>query len=122
MPRSIQEYVYANMGEVVELKDIMFKIKMMAGNQASMDCGRPVPMDIGSVKKEREENNVQYGFIMADDHYDDVNAVGANSQCHRCGGWGHFKRLYSTPAGKGAYGKGGRKVERGFPAKRGPTA
>ena len=88
-----------------------------------MHCGGPVPMDIGSVKKERDEDNVQYGFIMADDHYDDVNAVGANSQCHRCGGWGHFDaRLCSTPAGKGADQRKGKRWKKVFTVKRGPMA
>ena len=48
MPRIIQEYVYANIGPDVSYVDMNQKVKIMAGQKASMDVNGPVPIDVGA--------------------------------------------------------------------------
>ena len=123
MPRTIQEYVYANIGPEAKYDDMVQKMKVMAGQTASMNVGGPVPMDIGNVGGDKAEGEAMQKAripnslaqkLLDDLNYeeneaitDDVNAVGANMKCHRCGGWGHLQRDCATPSKGKGFGKGG---------------
>lgn len=88
MPMDIQEYVYANLAKGAKYTDVVYKIRVLAGNKAAMTSGGPVPMDIGDIggKNVAAEECETCG----EDEY--VNAVGYNAQCFNCQGWGHAKR------------------------------
>ena len=84
-----------------ELRD---KIQAMVSNKIAVSGG-PTPMDVGEIAgKGGEGDRWQTG----DDW--EVDAVWPTSQCHRCGGYGHFARDCATEKGfeKGK-GKGGDK-------------
>jgi hypothetical protein len=67
---------------------------------------QPVPMDLGAV----EEAGVDWGGF---EDQQEVDAVGANTQCYSCGGYGHLARTCTKgkgdQKGKGGFGKGGGK-------------
>jgi hypothetical protein len=67
---------------------------------------QPVPMDLSAVE---EEGGEWSGY---EDHQE-VDAVGANTQCYSCGGYGHMARTCTKgkgdQKGKGGFGKGGGK-------------
>ncbi len=77
-----------------ELRD---KVVSITSNRVAMAEG-PVPMEIGNVENEEEEQ--------------DVAAVGRNMQCHTCSGWGHTSRECPSKGGKSG-GKGGKGSPRG---------
>ena len=120
MPRSIQEYVYSNIGTEDTYENTVYKMKVMAGQKAAMDVGGPVPMVIGELGRDREKlkkiiQEVQEesagGETMTGGE-ENVDAVGMHTKCHRCGGYGHLARECATAAkgvGKGYGGKGGSK-------------
>ena len=92
MPTSIQDYVYPNVDGQTEYPAVVARIKTWAENKVAMMNG-PVPMKIGEVQW--EEYN---------DEWEDaeVQAVGPNTQCHRCSGWRHMARDCATePKDKG---------------------
>jgi hypothetical protein len=98
MPPEIQEYVYANIAEGGQYKDISQRIRVIAGNKAAMMTGGPVPMDIGMLAGGRSHDESSKTF---DDECgacdgDDVNAIGMHTQCYNCQGWGHAKRDWSN--------------------------
>ena len=67
-----------------------------------MQMSHPTPMDAGAVQGEGIGEDEWY-----EDEWQDVDAVGANTQCYTCGGFGHMSR--QCPKGKGGYGKGDQK-------------
>ena len=93
MPTSIQDYVYTNVDEQTQYPAVVARIKTWAENKAAMMNG-PVPMEVGEVQWWEEYN---------DDCEDvEVQAIGPNTQCHRCSGWGHMARDCATESkGKG---------------------
>jgi hypothetical protein len=103
-PMEVQDMIYQNVDEVNEDYDkLKQKIITWASNKVASDG---VPMDIGRVENEDYE---EY----------EVGAVGWNSQCYNCSGYGHLSRdCPSEKKGKGnmkgdgkgkgiTYGKGG---------------
>ena len=53
MPRVIQEHVYNHIGTEGTYENTIYKMKLVAGQKTAMDIGGQVPMDIGSVEKEK---------------------------------------------------------------------
>jgi hypothetical protein len=102
MPAIIQDYVYTNVDENTKYKPIADRVRAWVGNKVAMLSG-PTPMEIGQV----EDNwgwDEQY-LNMEDWENAEVQAVGANTQCYRCHGWGHLGRECPTNSGK-SKGKG----------------
>ena len=98
MPNSIQDYVYTNVDENTQYSAVIGRIRSWAENKVAMMSG-PTPMDVGEVQGESWDEN---GGDWEDT---EIQAVGPNTQCHRCGGWGHMARECATYPGK-AKGKG----------------
>ena len=98
MPASIQDFVYTNVDDTTRYQAVVDKLRSWAGNKLAMMSG-PVPMDVGEVHGE------QWAAETEDWEGMDVQAVGAGTQCHRCGGWGHMARECPTSQGK-SKGKG----------------
>ena len=98
MPAWIQEYVFMHAQEEWTADYTWEKIRAMNANKG--DTGGPTPMDIGEVGAEQAE-------------WVEVDAVSANTECYRCGGWGHMSgQCPSKGKGKGkshekGKGKGG---------------
>ena len=93
MPQSVQEFVYQSIGSSVKYDDMVEKIRALVSNKVAMSARvGPTPMDVGEVCDE-------------DSGDDEIGAVSMNTQCHACGGWGHFRRDCPTAAAKGT-GKG----------------
>jgi len=109
LPSSIQDYVYTNVEDDTKYETLRDKVTSMVSNKIAASTG-PAPMDVG---------RVDWG---ADDLYCgeceyEVDAVGAHTQCYKCGGYGHLARDCATPVeakgkGKGkkgdSWGKGGK--------------
>ena len=98
MLASIQDFVYTNVDETTRYQAVVDKLRSWAGNNLAMMSG-PVPMDVGEV------HGKQWAAETEDWEGTDVQAVGAGTQCHRCGGWGHMARECPTSPGK-SKGKG----------------
>ncbi len=120
MPASIQDFVYMNVDENTKYRAIVDRVRAWVGNKVAMLSG-PTPMEIGQVEN--------YGWDEQEDWENlEVQAVGANTQCYRCQGWGHLGRecpmnAYGKSKGKGKEGmkgkgkgfyKGGGKGGKGF--------
>ena len=77
----------------IQYPAVVARIKTWAENKAAMMNG-PVPMEVDEVQWWEEYN---------DDWEDvEVQAIGPNTQCHRCSGWGHMARDCATESrGKG---------------------
>jgi hypothetical protein len=99
MPASIQDFVYMNVDETTKYKAIVDRVRAWVGNKVAMLSG-PTPMEIGQVE--------DYWWDEQEDwENSDVQAVGANTQCYRCQGWGHLGRECPSFGDKGkAKGKG----------------
>lgn len=111
-PTEVQDMIYQNVDEVNEDYDkLKQKIITWASNKVASEG---VPMDIGKVEWDGNE----------DDY--DVAAVGWQTQCYNCGGWGHQSRECSSEKkGKGGdkgkgkgnlgntFGKGGKDFGKG---------
>ena len=92
MPQSIQELVYTSVGASIIYETVAQRIRAVVSNKVAMMTG-PSPMDIGKVD-----------FGDSSDHLfteEDVGAVSMSTQCHGCGGWGHFRRDCPTAKSKG---------------------
>ena len=104
MPGPVQDYIYSHVEKDVRYDELRDKIQAMVSNKIAVSGG-PTPMDVGEIAgKGGEGDRWQTG----DDW--EVDAVWPTSQCHRCGGYGHFARDCATEKGfeKGK-GKGGDK-------------
>lgn len=106
MPAWIQEYVFMHAQEEWTADYTWEKIRAMNANK--VDTGGPMPMDIGEVGAEQAE-------------WVEVDAVSANTECYRCGGWGHMSgqcpskgkgKGKSHEKARGVHGKAQAKVER----------
>jgi hypothetical protein len=93
VPASLQEYVYTHIDEKLDYEDMKEKIKAMTGHK--LDSMKPIPADMGNVLDEWWDE--------AD--AEEIDAVGADTQCFRCQGWGHTSKACPTPKGLGK-GKG----------------
>jgi hypothetical protein len=98
MPMAVQDFIYTNIDDGTKYDVMVARIRSWAANKLAMMDG-PIPMDIGEVdmggwsEEGREWDEAQ------------VQAIGPNAQCYRCGGWGHMSRECPTAPGK-AKGKG----------------
>ena len=98
MPASIQDFVYMNVDENTKYRAIVDRVRAWVGNKVAMLSG-PTPMEIGQVEN--------YGWDEQEDWENlEVQAVGANTQCYRCQGWGHLGRECPTNTNGKAKGKG----------------
>jgi hypothetical protein len=94
MPREIKEQLTYNLQKSWVVADVLDKVRLMASNRTSMtsnsSSGR-APMDVDEVHWEECE-----------DEECEVGAVGPNTQCYNCSGYGHFGQdCPSQPKGKG---------------------
>jgi hypothetical protein len=97
MPPIIQDFVYTNVDENTKYKAMVDRVKSWVGNKVAMLSG-PTPMEIGQVE--------DYWWDEQEDWENaEVQAVGANTQCYRCQGWGHLGRECPSNNGK-SKGKG----------------
>lgn len=114
-PVEVQDMVYQNVDEFKEDYDkLKQKIITWASNKVASEG---VPMDIGGLGWDETEGNEDY----------DVAAVGWQTQCHNCGGYGHMSRECPSDKkgkggekgkgkgsfGKGTFGKGGKDFGKG---------
>ena len=89
-PADVQDMVYQTIDDVHEdYERLKQKILSWVSNKMSTRNG-PVPMDIGRV--DGGDSTFEFG----------VDAIGNNSQCYNCGGWGHASR--ECPSDRGAKG------------------
>ena len=86
-PDGIQENVFMMIDEIGEDYDKL-RAKVVGWASNKVESAGAVPMDIGNVG--------QYG----EEEYD-VDAVGPNTQCYRCYGYGHMSRQCPKGGGKG---------------------
>ena len=103
LPHVIQDYVYTNIDENSRYTLMAEKVRSWVGNKVAMMQG-PTPMDVGEVGGD-------WGHAEDEWPETDVQGVGASSQCHRCGGWGHFARDCATE--KGTYNTKGKGQPKG---------
>ena len=98
MTRLIHIFGHPRIWGLSEAADIINRVRSWVGNKVAMLSG-PTQMEIGQV----EEN---WGWDEQEDwENSEVQAVGANTQCYRCHGWGHLGRECPTNSGK-SKGKG----------------
>jgi hypothetical protein len=106
-PAEVQDMVYQNVDEFKEDYDkLKQKIITWVSNKVASEG---VPMDIGHLGWDKTEGDEEY----------EVAAVGWQTQCHNCGGYGHMSRECPSEKkgggkgkgnfGKGTFGKGGGK-------------
>jgi hypothetical protein len=76
-PDGIQDIILQQVEAMKTYRELRDKVVSITSNRVAMADG-PVPMEIGNVENEEEEQ--------------DVAAVGRNIQCHTCSGWGHMSR------------------------------
>ena len=112
MPAIIQDYVYTNVDENTKYKSIVDRVRSGVGNKVAMLSG-PTPMEIGQVEE-------IWGWDEQEDwENSEVQAVGANTQCYRCHGWGHLGRECPTNSGKSKRERQGRREGQGQGAEQG---
>ena len=110
LPGPLQEFVYTHVDDApknMEYEHLVDKLRTVVGNKVAA-MSRPTPMDIGEVGWNGGGDLMwDKGVEMCENwelEDEAVNLVGADSQCYRCGGWGHLARDCATMKGKG---KGG---------------
>ena len=86
MPAEIQDQVYNTIEPNSSYEVITSRIRTVVGNKIAM-MGGPSPMDVGNVHWQ-----VSHDIYGDYDEAEEVGAVGAHIQCHRCSGWGHLSR------------------------------
>ena len=66
-------------------------------------------------EKDKCVGEVEESHMHDDEEWtEDIDAVGATVQCHKCGGFGHYAReCPSKGKGKGAKGEGGKSSSKG---------
>ena len=84
----VRDMIYQNVDTTKNYDAMREKVVSWVSNRVASG----VPMDIGAIGRQEEEEW-------------NVDAVTAATQCYRCGGWGHLASKCATPAGK-AKGKG----------------
>ena len=93
LPVVIQDYVYTHVEPDHTYKQVVDKVRVLATNKA--EASGPSPMDVGSVAAAAAEWPEEPWYE------ENVDAVGVNTQCYNCGGWGHLSRDCSSTKGKG---------------------
>ena len=98
MPPVIQDFIYTTLTTATTYDEIKDRVMALIANKAvNLNTQGRAPMDIGLVGGEGDGGEAQ-------SYEADIDAV--SSQCHKCGGWGHFAReCPSKGKGKGK-GKG----------------
>jgi hypothetical protein len=91
IPITLQEYVYTHVKDEPDYEELKGKILAMTSNKlASL---KPVPADVGQVEEDHWWDDAEA---------EEIDAVGAHTQCYRCQGWGHTSReCPSKGKGKG---------------------
>lgn len=105
-PVEVQNLIFQNLNEIGEdYGALMQKVVSFVSNKVASNSSQgPVPMDVGGVRREAQEEE---GHL-------DIDAVNKSFQCFKCWGWGHSQRECPTKGGKGdGKGQGGGKGGKG---------
>ena len=102
MPALVQDYVYTHVVKDTLYATLKDRVKVLVSNTVGMNMG-PGPMDIGNADDQHAEIDENWDY--------EVDAVGAQLQCHRCRGFEHIARECATK-GKGNGGLEGRNRRR----------
>ena len=109
MPEDLQDHVLQHADRLREYK--LVKEKVVNLTDARMRLKDPNAMDVGYAGKDDQE----YQSESYDDNQE-VGTVGFDTQCYRCGGYGHRSDQCATPKGVGK-GKGGKSSQKGSSTK-----
>ena len=92
-PHDVQDLIFQQGDKLDDYTKVREQIKAIILNRSSR-VGGAVPMDIGLASEESGEDWREEEW--------NVDAVSGQSQCHKCGGYGHFAReCPSKGKGKG---------------------
>ena len=88
IPRDLQDIVFqmGHAGSMLKYTEVRDKVMSIASHRAQM--ATPTPMEISKVGEDRGGDDGEEEAW----HEYDVDVVGKDVVCHRCGGWGHFAR------------------------------
>ena len=103
-PASIQEFIYQQGDALTDYSGMVDRVRTLVRNRVAVGASKA---HVGLVEEEEYDWDSQ-----------EIDAVGASTQCYGCGGWGHISRgcpykgegkgRFSKGAGKqGAYPNGG---------------
>ena len=104
LPANLQDWIYQQGESMADYGSMLDKLRALVQNRLSLTSQKHV----GGVEEHHWCNEEEEW------HEDDINAVGASVQCHKCEGWGHYSReCPSKGKGKGAAKGGGKGLSKG---------
>ena len=100
MPVQIQDHIYTTVGKGSKYEEVRDKVQAVVSNKIAINMG-PAPMDVGLIGRGDDDQN-----YYEDDEWN-VDGISPNTNCYRCGGYGHLAKDCATAKGGGkGNGKG----------------